>query len=101
MNASPPPHSHPPPPPHEGMCNNSQSHSNTKNLMLYVTLLLSILVIRMPRISQGYWIAESIKNKSFEDHYTLGKELGRYDDFTFFFQRAINKAHWAYIGHTL
>ncbi|BFZ02148.1 hypothetical protein BsWGS_05187 [Bradybaena similaris] len=31
----------------------------------------------MPRRSQGCWIAESIKNKSFEDHYTLGKELGR------------------------
>ncbi|CAG5129445.1 unnamed protein product [Candidula unifasciata] len=31
----------------------------------------------MPRKIQSYWIAESIKNKSFEDHYTLGKELGR------------------------
>lgn len=31
----------------------------------------------MPHINQGYWLAESIKDKRFDDHYDLGKELGR------------------------
>ncbi|GFO06626.1 calcium/calmodulin-dependent protein kinase type iv-like [Plakobranchus ocellatus] len=31
----------------------------------------------MPQLTQDYWIAESIKDRSFEEHYDLGKELGR------------------------
>ncbi|RUS78468.1 hypothetical protein EGW08_013756 [Elysia chlorotica] len=31
----------------------------------------------MPQSTQAYWIAESIKDRAFEDHYDLGKELGR------------------------
>ncbi|XP_005089392.1 calcium/calmodulin-dependent protein kinase type IV [Aplysia californica] len=31
----------------------------------------------MPHNSQAYWIAESIKDKKFEDKYDLGRELGR------------------------
>ena len=32
---------------------------------------------KMPQSTQDYWIAESIKDRAFEDHYDLGKELGR------------------------